>query len=288
MNASVSAPAAAPLLFNWDPPRRRKMAITAFVAASLIAHALCFYIFQIVYPPTIALLPPPARVSLISPTSEEGRTQLQWIDAEDPALAFATQRPAEAWLRALPNVRHIPSYLAIEPALKEAPPLLVDLRTPSSQPPAAVPIAHPQVPPATSARATTLSFSTELNSLGAPNLPTPSFAASNNEPPDNIRFRVAVGARGDVRYCFRLNASGDPALDEQARQYLMLCRFPGRPTSGESGRSLIWGIATIEWGNDVARPQATSTMEPAGAERHGRQRESIDERGASQSTTGTQ
>jgi len=259
MNASISAPAAAPLLFNWEPPRRRKMAITAFVVASFFAHALCFYVFQIVYPPTIALLPPPARVSLISPDSEEGRTLLQWISAEDPALAFATQRPAEARRRALPTLRHIPSYLAIEPALKVAPPLFVDLRTPSSQPPGAVPITHAQVPPATSARATTFSFSTELNNLGAPHLPGPSFTASNNESPDNIRFRVAVGARGDVRYCFPLNRSGDPALDEQARQYLMLCRFPGKPASDESGQSLIWGIATIEWGNDVARPPATST-----------------------------
>ncbi len=184
---------------------------------------------------------------------------VQWVGAEDPALAFATQRPVEARLRALPRLRHIPSYLAIEPTLKVAPPLFVDLRTPSSQPPGAVPITHAQVPPATSARATTFSFSTELNSLGAPHLPGPSFAASNNESPDNIHFRVAVGARGDIRYCFPLNTSGDPALDEQARQYLMLCRFPGRPVSAESGRSLIWGIATIEWGNDVARPPATST-----------------------------
>src|SRR5207244_1444749 len=132
MNASVSAPAAAPLLFNWEPPRRRKMAITVFVVASFFAHALCFYDFQIVC-------------------------------------------------------------------------------TPSSQPPCAVPITHAQVPPATSARATTFSFSTELNSLGAPHLPGPSFAASNNEPPDHIRFRVAVSARGDIRYCFPLNTSGDPA-----------------------------------------------------------------------------
>ncbi|PYL64432.1 MAG: hypothetical protein DMF25_07070 [Verrucomicrobia bacterium] len=259
MNASVSVPAATPLLFNWEPPRGRKMAITVFVIVSLVAHALCFYVFQIVYPPTIALLPPPARVSLISPNSEEGRTLLQWIGAEDPALAFATQRPAEARLRALPKLRHVPSYLAIEPALREIPPLFVDLRMPSSQPPTAVPITHAQVPPATSPRATTFSFSTELNNFGAPHLPRPSFTASNNESPDNIRFRVAVGARGEIRYCFLLNTSGDPALDEQARQYLMLCRFPGRPASDESDRSLLWGIATIEWGNDVARPQATST-----------------------------
>src|SRR5438067_5114808 len=158
MNSFISESAAETLIFGWDSPRREKLAITIFLALSLMAHALCFYVFQIVYPPTIALLPPPARVSLISPNSEEGRTLLQWIGAEDPALAFATQRPAEARLRALPKVRHVPSYLAIEPALREIPPLFVDLRMPSSQPPTAVPITHAQVPPATSPKATTFSF----------------------------------------------------------------------------------------------------------------------------------
>src|SRR5260370_7112812 len=93
MNTSLSAPAPTSLLFNWEPPRRRKAAITAFLVASLIAHALCFYIFQIVYPPTVSLLPPPARVSLIAPNSEEGRTVLPWVDAQDPALAFSPQPP---------------------------------------------------------------------------------------------------------------------------------------------------------------------------------------------------
>src|SRR5207244_6359100 len=131
MNASVSAPAAAPLLFNWEPPRRRKMAITVFVVASFFAHALCFYVFQIVYPPTVALLPPPARVSLITPDSEEGRTLLRWIDAEDPALAFTTRRPPDATLRSLPKTEHVPSYLSIELTLKDVPSLQRDLRIPS-------------------------------------------------------------------------------------------------------------------------------------------------------------
>ena len=253
-----SAPAALPLLFNWEPPRRRKLAITAFLALSLLGHALCFYIFQIVYPTTIALLPPPAHVSLISATSEEGRTLLRWVDAEDPALAFATQRPPEAKLRVLPKTSHVPSYLASSPALKEVPPVVVDLATPSSQPPGAVPI-HREVTPATVATPTAVFFSNELEVLGAPTLPAPEFTASNNEPPQAIRFRVAIARRGEIRYCFALNSSGDPALDEQARHYLTLCRFSaGLTRSSESDQSLLWGVAAIEWGNDVARRKATS------------------------------
>jgi len=90
MNNVASEVAAEPLLFSWDSPRRRRTMLAAFLVLSLVAHALCFYVFQIVYPTPVALLPPPARVTFIAPDSEEGRTLLRWIDAEDPAVAFTT------------------------------------------------------------------------------------------------------------------------------------------------------------------------------------------------------
>src|SRR5216110_4123487 len=137
---NISAPEfATELLFNWELPRERRTAITAFLVLSLIAHALCFYIFQVVYPPSVALLPPPARISSITSATEEGRTLLRWIDAEDPAVAFTTHRPLEARLRALPKVEHVPSYHAMEPTLKELPPFEVNSRAPDSQPPGPVP-----------------------------------------------------------------------------------------------------------------------------------------------------
>src|SRR5882757_956321 len=147
------------LLFTWDSPRRRRAAFLAFLALSLLAHAVCFYIFQVVYPPTVTLLPPPARVALITPASEEGRTLLRWIDAEDPALAFTTQRPPEARLRALPKVEHIPSYLAVDLTLKQVPLPVVDLHIPSSQPPGPVPFVYRQIAPAMGPTATSASFS---------------------------------------------------------------------------------------------------------------------------------
>src|SRR5882762_8926014 len=133
------------LLFDWDSPRGRKVAITIFLALSFVAHAACFYIFQIVYPPTVALLPPPARVSLITPDSEEGRTLLRWIDAEDPALAFTTRRSPDATLR--------------------------DLRIPSCNPPGVVRIVRQQSASPTRVVATSVSFSNEFVVFGAPTLP---------------------------------------------------------------------------------------------------------------------
>ena len=62
-------------------------------ARPLLLHALCFYVFQIIYPPAVALLPPPGRITVIAPNTEEGRVLLRWLEAEDPALASTTQPP---------------------------------------------------------------------------------------------------------------------------------------------------------------------------------------------------
>jgi hypothetical protein len=257
MNSVISHSAAEPLIFNWDSPRGEKLAITIFLALSLVAHALCFYIFQIVYPPTVALLPPPARVALITPGSEEGRTLLRWIDAEDPALAFTTRRPQETKLRALPKAEHVPSYSAIEPSLKNIPPLERDLRIPSCQPPGAVHFARQKTALPITVAKTSVSFSNELEASGAPILPEPAFAASNEEMPETIRFRIAVSKLGEVRYCFPINLSGDAARDEQARLYIARCRFrQNTAKAGKADSSLTWATATIVWGNDIARPQS--------------------------------
>jgi len=257
MNSVISESAAEPLLFRWDSPRGEKLAITICLVLSVAAHAFCFYVFQIVYPPTVALISPPAHVALITPDSEEGRTLLRWIDAEDPALAFTTRRPQESKLRALPKAEHVPSYSAMEPTLKNMPPLERDLRIPSCQPPGAVQFDRKKTAPPLSIVKTSVSFSNELKAFGAPILPAQAFVASNEEMPETIRFRVAVGKLGEVRYCFPVNSSGDPALDEQARLYIARCRFPqNTANAGKADSFLIWGTATIAWGNDIARPQS--------------------------------
>src|SRR5215472_18448875 len=123
MNSGVSEIVAEPLLFSWDSPRQRKAVLAIFLVLSLLGHILCFYVFQIVYPTPVSLLPPPARVTFIAPDSEQGRTLLRWIDAEDPALAFTTHPPPETKLDEIAKAEHVPSYFALDPLLKKIPTL---------------------------------------------------------------------------------------------------------------------------------------------------------------------
>jgi hypothetical protein len=256
MNNVASEIAAESLLFSWDPPRRRRTMLAAFLVLSLLAHALCFYVFQIVYPTPVALLPPPARVTFITPDSEEGRTLLRWIDAEDPAVAFTTHPAPGARLGALPKTEHLPSYSTVEPILKELPQLKPDLRIPSSRPPGAVRSLARKTASARSMARTYVSFSEELDQLGTPTLPQSGFATSNEETPETLRFRVAVNQLGEIRYCLPINSSGDPALDEQARLQVIRTRFSQNGQTAKKPDSvLVWGMATIQWGSDVARPR---------------------------------
>ena len=127
------------LVFAWEhrpAPAIGDRGISS--CASAVLHALCFYVFQIIYPPAVALLPPPGRVTVIAPNTEEGRVLLRWLEAEDPALASTTQPPVDGKSLTMPTIQHAPSYLTRQPALKSFQPLRPILRMPSAQPPAPV------------------------------------------------------------------------------------------------------------------------------------------------------
>ncbi len=239
----MNASAVAPLVFSWDPPRKRRGALIVFLILSVALHALCFYIFQIVYPPTIALMPPPARVTLISPDDPASLALLRWVEAEDPALTTTTQRLPEAKSLVLPPIQHRPSYASHQPKLKTLPPLTPDLSIPSSA--ATGPVRLPRV----------------KGNANAPGLARKTTA--NPDAPANARFRVAIDEHGAIRFCFLIESSGDPALDEQARNFLQLCRLKTKENSPvTNGSALFWTTATILWGNDFV-PTSSPSPNPS-------------------------
>ncbi|HMJ05252.1 MAG TPA: hypothetical protein VK474_03255, partial [Chthoniobacterales bacterium] len=196
MTPATAGPTEYTPIFDWGSQRENKVSLAGFLAASVALHAFCFYIFQIIYPPTVALLPPPARVSLITADSEQGRLLLRWVEAEDPALSSTTLRPAEETSALPPVPAHVPSYASRQPALKQLPPYQPDLSIPSAEPPGPVPL--PRLPMREPARtvATTLRFADKARSLGAPLLPPLHFSASGSELPTAAQFRIGISAAG--------------------------------------------------------------------------------------------
>jgi len=257
----VSASTTAPLIFSWVPPRKRRRALIVFLILSLLLHALCFYIFQIVYPPTVALLPPPARMTLISADNPESLALLRWAEAEDPALATTTQRTPEAKSFVLPSIEHRPFYATHQPKLRTLPPLAPDLSIPSSA--AVGPVRPPQMKGNTTGfmRKTMALFADPLPGLGDPVFADFKFRLIRPDAPANARFRVAIDGAGAIRFCFLIESSGDPALDEQGRNFLQLCRFKTKenaPPTNATG--LFWTTTTILWGNDLVSNVAASPV----------------------------
>ena len=264
--ASPARIATAPLIFSWAPPRKRRRALIVFLILSLLLHALCFYVFQIVYPPTVALLPPPARMTLISPDNPESLALLRWVEAEDPALATTTQRASEAKAFVLPPNEHHPFYATHQPKLRTLPPLAPDLGIPSAA--AVGPVRLPQMKVAVTGfmRKTMALFADLPPNLGDPIFADFKFRLTRPDAPANARFRVAIDEGGAIRFCFLIESSGDPALDEQGRNFLQLCRFksPSRPSAeanaplpNETG--LFWTTTTLLWGNDLASTAPASS-----------------------------
>lgn len=260
MNASGYAQPQGSLLFHWEGPRRRRFAIAGFLIASVALHALCFYLFQVVYPPAISLLPPPAQVSVIAPTTEEARAFLNWLSAEDPALASQTQRPEDARAFQLPKLAHIPSYVAVPPSLKEAPSFPALRSAVSAMPPGPVPVKPTNEPPPPLLAPTTLFVSGALGRLPIVHPPL-NFRASVRETPQAARFRLAVDSLGVVRYAFLEQSSGDTALDSQARHYLALCRFQNIESLGKNN-GLLWATGNFEFGIDLGLPPIPAGRAP--------------------------
>ncbi len=258
MSAGTYAQPHGNLLFHWERPRRRKLAIAGFIGASLGLHALCFYLFQVIYPPTISLLPPPARVSLIAPTSEEARAFLNWLAAEDPALASQTQRPAGAPEFQLPKLAHIPSYETVPPHLKELPPQKIEHPEPLAMPPGPVEMPSGAAPAGPVLAPSTITFSEALRGREVTE-PALAFRASSREAPQAALFRVAVDAGGIIRYCLLEQSSGDTALDEEAREALALCRFDRSKAAFLPNEKLTWATATINFGSDLVLPPAAES-----------------------------
>ncbi|MGI9086689.1 MAG: hypothetical protein ACR2HH_02945 [Chthoniobacterales bacterium] len=259
----ASTPAEFSTIFDWAAPRSRRLSLLSFLGASIGLHALCFYIFQIIYPPAAPPLPPPARVSIITPESEEGRVLLRWVEAEDPALSSITQRPPREENFAPPKAQYVASFVNRQPPLKEVPPYEPDLRVPSSQPPAPVPMLTPKPTTLPALTPTKIAFS-ENPALGAPRLPPLHFAASGKQVPQAAQFRVAINSLGEVRYCFLQDSSGDAALDEQAHHFLELARFPAiKILTAKSANEMLWALAAVEWGNDLAAPSPAPLPTPA-------------------------
>ena len=250
------------LVFRW-PERSASLLLPAFLLLSLVVHAFAFFLFQVAYPPTVSLSPPPAQVTLITPDQPESAAFLRWVQAQDPAIAASVEEVAPP--SGLGKRLYRPSYATARSYPMEVEPPQTSPGFPAARSlldPRDAPTAAATSPAPRPAVATSLTFSRGLNARdaapGAPlALATPSRA--------NLRptvFLVGIGAKGEVRYCVPQAgsegaSSGDPQVDAQAEILLRAHPFSPSPIP------LQWGFATFTWGAQAYASAAPAPEVPA-------------------------
>ncbi|MEA3186894.1 MAG: hypothetical protein QOD99_724 [Chthoniobacter sp.] len=252
MNADDSG-----LTFQWPESRHVSFALPGFFLLSLGVHALSFYIFQIAYPVSARTLPPPAHVSLLAPGSPENDRLLRWIEAEDPAVSA---RPPEASPEHLFDLPYEPSFAKV----RTEPKLIAEQTPQFAYPSALSPLAFisnttPE-PDQRDASAppprTRLLFDGELAARGANTDASFEIRSATTEL-QPARFLVGVSDRGEVRYLFLEESSGDKKVDEQAENHLRAA------TLKNASEPLTWGRATFFWGAEVFPPsESRKTSSP--------------------------
>ena len=243
------------LLFSGQEPGVLPWTLLGFILLSACVHAFAFFIFQIVYPPAVRAGPPPVQVGLLAPGTPETDAILRWIDSDDPALAA---EPGHAPIPGLMTLPYIPSYATVHARPAMAPSTEQPLPYPDGasgldlvKMAASSPAASP--PPSAPAE-TTLSFSGPLKDAAPESIPSLAglHEADLGELQPELqpaRFLLGVSDRGEVRYVFLQDSSGDKTLDAGASRLLGQVRF--RP----SAASMTWGFATFFWGSAVySRP----------------------------------
>jgi hypothetical protein len=242
----MKAPASDPgLTFDW--PRREGFPFILFgcVAASLVAHAATFFLFQVADPLRTSLPPSAPQVSVLTPSSPEAIALLHWIDAQDPALVAAANSVTPPGL----------FDLAYRPSYEKNPAPLGPVEQPVTVafPPARDPLAiitsadaKPAPPPTVSQpHPTTISFSTARAARAQMPLPQIPLKTRATEPVEPTRHLIGITDRGEVRFIFLQNSSGNPALDDQAAAHLQMLAFT--PIDAP----ITWATATVTWGDDA-------------------------------------
>lgn len=216
------------------------------VALSFLAHAGSFLLFQVVYPQRVTVPPPPPQIQLLSPATPQYEAIMNWLEAEDPALVASAYnvRPAN-----LLEVPYRPSFAVQRTAPRGVPEEPVTLQYPAVRNPLAIirsgetqpkpPPPRPGPLPSRLSLSPTLAAQTLIQ---PPDLSTTVRAATPVEP---SRYLLGVTDRGEVRFVFLQQSSGNAALDTAGARSLTRASFD------PIARPITWGHATIAWGDAV-------------------------------------
>jgi len=98
----------APLIFNWRTKQSSLKTIPLVFIIAVLVHAFGFYLFKIVYNPSVSLPPKPVQLTLIPKSAQDTPIFRSWLDSEDPAILFTPASPYCDFTKL--NIQYIPRF----------------------------------------------------------------------------------------------------------------------------------------------------------------------------------
>ncbi len=252
-----------PLTFAWWETRTFPRLLPVFIVLSLAANAVAFFIFQVNTAPTATIPRPAPHVYLLSPSAPENAAFMNWLAAEDPALAAGQ---AEAPAQGLATATYLPSFGTTRTAARYLPREISAMPFPSGRDAMEVIRSATAEAPApqkslVAMAETKLSLSGGL--AGRAWTTRPVIQAKSATPLGDAQFLLGVTPRGEVQYVFLQRPSGDSASAQTADAVAAraLAAASLAPVEGE----MAWGFASIAWGPEIYGNTPPKTAGVAGS-----------------------
>jgi hypothetical protein len=251
---SAADPGSHRLIFRW-PERSASFVLPTVFVASVLVHAIAFYVFQVEYRDPVSIAPPPAQVTYLPPWTPQNESVLRWIESRDPAIAGAVKTVVP---QGLGDIEYKPSYASSNThpvPVAESDPQVSFLPVHNAL---ALTEPHPQRAELPHGKVeSSLTFSRALEKQAPAEIPEIPFTTKATTGLQNTVFLIAVTDRGELRYSFLQTSSGDRNIDSAADAALKQCNFQ------KSENPLTWGYATFNWGVEA---YASPTPAPASTE----------------------
>ena len=240
------------LTFDWKESRfRQRLHLLFFVGIAFLIHAVCFYVFQVVYPSSTRGLPMPKRLVILNPDNPAAIEAIREVEDRLAGYGLGPGDRAET-VSLSAFTLYEPSFAGYQPGLRDLPmSSLAQLPLPRSLeettlPPVRIPIPvmpaeHAEDPaeplvlidgPLAARKVTDPALHRKLSSHFAENHGT------------LCTFSIGVNAAGVIAYCFPDEEDFRVENLEQLQRTLMELRFTPVP---DSGNEITWGTLTVEW-----------------------------------------
>lgn len=251
------------LTFQW-PEKGFTPLFAGFLLLSVLIHVFGFYLFQIVYPPSGSINPPPAQIVVVDMESPDARIFAGWMAAEDPEVIA---NPVAVEPSELLDVKYRPTYDRSATSFKSPPMPEATTTYPAGRSAAEIlrkemafeaPVQQPVRAPGTH-----VVFSGALADRHPAQLPQISRMADLDYTFPSTTYLTGLTSSGEPCYFFLQTSSGDAELDEQARSGLSEVKF-----QPDEQAQVAWGMATVYWGNDEPAPQTPTASTPPPSTEH--------------------